>query len=147
MTPDFVLPNITGEGTVKLSEYRGTPVIVAFTRIFTENHYCPLCFPHIKELNQQYEAFTKRGAEVLLITSTDGQQSQIVARDLDLKMPLLSDPDCRVFRAYGVGQALGAPLPAQFAIDRRGILRYKHLFSFLHPNADLATLLASIETL
>jgi peroxiredoxin len=147
-TPDFELPNITQGGTVRLSEYREQkPVILAFTRIFTEKQYCPLCFPHIKELNAEYEAFTERGAEVLLITSTDTKQSEIVVRDLALKMPLLSDPDCDSFRAYAVGQALGAPLPAQFVLDKRGILRYKHLFSFLHPNADIQTLLTVLERL
>lgn len=148
MPPDFQLPNITQGGTVRLSEYRDRKLaIVAFTRIFTEKQYCPLCFPHIKELNEQYEAFTDRGAEVLLITSTDAQQSEIVVRDLGLKMPLLCDPDCITFRAYAVGQALGAPLPAQFVLDNRGILRYKHLFSFLHPNAEIQTLLTVLDEL
>jgi len=147
-TPDFELPNITQGGTVRLSEYRDQkPVILAFTRIFTEKQYCPLCFPHIKELNEQYEAFVERGAEVLLITSTDAQQSAIVVQDLGLKMPLLCDPECSTFRAYAVGQALGAPLPAQFVLDRRGILRYKHLFSFLHPNSDIQTLLSTLDRL
>jgi len=54
-------------------------------------------------------------------------------------MPLLSDPTCGVFRAYHVGQALGAPLPAQFVLA--GLLRYKHLFSFLSNNAKVETLL------
>ncbi|MBP0030129.1 peroxiredoxin family protein [Roseofilum sp. Guam] len=148
MPPDFQLPNITHGETVRLSDYREQkPVILAFTRIFTEKQYCPLCFPHIKQLNEQYEAFTERGAEVLLITSTDTEQSKIVVQDLALKMPLLSDPDCTTFRAYAVGQALGAPLPAQFILDNRGILRYKHLFSFLHPNADIQTLLATLDDL
>ena len=39
-TPDFELPDITNNGKVRLSEYRGnTPVILAFTRIFTEKQY------------------------------------------------------------------------------------------------------------
>jgi peroxiredoxin len=57
----------------------------------------PFCFPHIKALNENYEQFKNRGIEVLMITSTDERQSQIVVRDLGIKMPLLSDPSCRVF--------------------------------------------------
>lgn len=144
-TPDFELPDITQGQRLKLSEYRGQqPVILAFTRIFTEKQYCPFCFPHIKALNENYDKFTSRGVEVLLITSTDERQSQVVARDLGLKMPLLSDPSCRVFRAYNVGQALGAPLPAQFVLDDQGHLRFKHLFSFLSHNASVEELLAAI---
>ncbi|MDF5732077.1 MAG: peroxiredoxin [Rhizonema sp. PD38] len=143
VTPDFQLPDITNETLVKLSNYKGKqPVLLAFTRIFTENQYCPFCFPHIKALNENYEQFKNRGVEVLMITSTDERQSQIVLKDLHLKMPLLYDPSCRIFRTYGVGQALGAPLPAQFVLDKEGKLRYKHLFSFLNHNAEIETLLA-----
>ncbi|MBR8833620.1 MAG: redoxin domain-containing protein [Stigonema ocellatum SAG 48.90 = DSM 106950] len=141
-TPDFQLPDITNGTLVKLSNYKGKQrVLLAFTRIFTEKQYCPLCFPHIKALNENYEQFQHRGIEVLMITSTDERQSQIVVRDLGFKIPLLSDPSCRVFRAYEVGQALGAPLPAQFVLDKEGKLRYKHLFSFLDNNANIETLL------
>ncbi|TVP57813.1 MAG: peroxiredoxin [Nodularia sp. (in: Bacteria)] len=141
-TPDFQLPDITNGTGVKLSNYKGKqPVLLAFTRIFTEKQYCPFCFPHIKALNENYEQFKNRGIEVLMITSTDEKQSQIVIKDLGLQMPLLSDPSCRVFRTYKVGQALGAPLPAQFVLDQDGKLLYRHLFSFLDHNASVETLL------
>ena len=141
-TPDFQLPNITHGNVIKLSDYKGQqPLLLAFTRIFTEKQYCPFCFPHIKALNENYEEFQNRGIEVFMITSTDEKQSQIVVKDLGLKMPLLSDPSCRVFRTYKVGQALGAPLPAQFVLDKEGKLVYRHLFSFLDHNASVETLL------
>jgi peroxiredoxin len=148
LTPDFERQDITHGQLVKVSSYRGVkPVILAFTRIFTENQYCPLCHPHIKAMNENYERFTERGVEVLMITSTDVQQSQKVVKDLGLTMPLLSDPSCLSFQSYAVGQALGAPLPAQFVLDKQGKLRFKHLFSFLSPNAEIDTLLKVIEGL
>ncbi len=141
-TPNFKLSDVTHDREVELREYREKmPVIVAFTRIFTEKQYCPFCYPHLLELSDRYEEFRAIGFEVLLVTSTDRAASQQVARDLNLKMPLLSDPSCKVFRTYEVGQALGAPLPAQFVLDRDGKLRYRHLFSFLEPNAPLDRLL------
>jgi len=144
--PDLQLPDITNGRIVKLSTYRDKqPVILAFTRIFTEKQYCPFCFPHIKALNENYDKFTDRGIELLVITSTDERQSQIVVRDLGLKMPLLSDPRCGVFRTYKTGQALGAPLPAQFVLDEEGRLLYKHLFSFLDHNASVEKLLAQYD--
>src|SRR4028119_805983 len=141
-TPDFDLPDITNNGQVRLSNYRGKqPILLAFTRIFTEKQYCPFCFPHIKALNENWEKFADRNIELLMIASTDDRQSQIVVRDLGLKMPLLSDPGVKVFRAYQVGQALGAPLPAQFVLDAQGKLVFKHLFSFIDHNASVDTLL------
>ena len=146
-TPNFELPDITGDRPCKLSDYRGKkPVILNFTRIFTEKQYCPLCFPHILEINENYEKFTEKGAEILTIASTDEAQSKVVVKDLGLKMPLLCDPNCGVFRRYGTGQALGAPLPAQFVLDREGKLTFTHLFSFLEPNASIERLLAALET-
>jgi peroxiredoxin len=147
-TPDFELPDITHGGMLQLSGVRNEkPVILAFTRIFTEKQYCPLCFPHIQALNESYEQFRDRGVELWMITSTDEQQSQTVVQDLGLKMPLLSNPSCEVFRAYETGQALGAPLPAQFVLDYKGRLQYKHLFSFLDHNAKPDVLLKAVEGL
>ena len=147
-TPDYELPDITNYREVRLSSYLSKrPVLLAFTRIFTEKQYCPLCYPHIKAMNENYERFTEKGVEVLMITSTDTQQSQKVVKDLDLKMPLLFVFCCCIFQSYKVGQALGAPLHAQFLLDKQGKLRFKHLFSFLYPNAKVETLLDAIERL
>ncbi len=157
VAPPFRLWNVGTGQLVRLLDFTGNPkpdmkprnrpVVLAFTRIFTEKQYCPLCFPHIQEMNERYEKFTKRGVEVLMITSTDQQQSQVVLKDLGLKMPLLSDPTCKAFRQYQVGQALGAPLPAQFILDRTGKIRGRHLFSFLEPNASVKRLLWTIDRL
>ncbi len=146
-TPNFQLPDITHGNLVKLSDYQNKqPVILAFTRIFTEKQYCPFCYPHIIDLNKNYELFQNSGIEVLMITSTDERQSQIVVNDLGLKMPLLSDPSCQVFRAYHTGQALGAPLPAQFLLNKEGKLCYRHLFSFLDHNASVEKLLQQFDS-
>ncbi len=143
--PDFVLPDVRNRSTVRLSDYRGRRTLVlAFTRIFTDKNYCPLCYPHIVALNRAYEQFVEQRAEILLVASTDARQSARVVQDLELKMPLLSNPSCDVFQAYRVGRALGAPLPAQFVIDDQGRLQFKHLFSFLHANASTEELLAAV---
>ncbi|MBW4521744.1 MAG: redoxin domain-containing protein [Scytolyngbya sp. HA4215-MV1] len=144
--PDFSLINVATNQPIRLSDYRGKQsVIIAFTRIFTEKQYCPFCFPHIKALNENYDRFLEKGIEILLITSTDDRQSQTVVRDLALQMPLLSDPACHTFQTYRTGQALGAPLPAQFVLNQQGTLRYKHLFSFLDHNANIEKLLSVTE--
>lgn len=136
LAPDFELPRVQGD-PVRLSDYRGRqPVVLAFTRIFTEKLFCPFCYPHIQDLKTRYAEIQALGAELLMITSTDPVQSEIIQTELQLPYPLLVDPECKTFRLYGVGQALGAPLPAQFVLDREGRLRYKHLFSFAEPNAD-----------
>jgi peroxiredoxin len=142
IAPEIQIHDVRNNRQIKLSDYRGVkPVILDFTRIFTEHQYCPFCYPHLKAMNERYGEFLDRGIEVLIISSTDQQQSENVVRDLNLQMPFLSDPSCARFRRYHVGQALGAPLPAQFALDKEGRIIFKHLFSFLHHNAEVDTLL------
>ncbi|MEM8805467.1 MAG: peroxiredoxin family protein [Cyanobacteria bacterium P01_G01_bin.38] len=147
-TPDFQLPVVGQRAAIALSSYRAQrPVVLAFTRIFTEKQYCPFCYPHILAMNEAYEQFVALGSEVLMITSTHMGQSKQVLQDLMLQMPLLVDPHCKTFRAYGTGQALGAPLSAQFVLDKDGRLRFQHLFSFVHPNASPERLMWALRNL
>jgi peroxiredoxin len=146
--PDFTLSEVTTRQPYRLSQHWGErPTVLAFTRIFTERHYCPLCFPHLVALNDATEKFQAAEAQLILVTSTDLAQSQVVQTDLNLQAPLLCDPTCQVFRQYGTGQALGAPLPAQFVLDKYGRIRFWHRFSFLDPNADPLQLLYTLATL
>ncbi|MDB9526008.1 redoxin domain-containing protein [Oscillatoria sp. CS-180] len=146
--PDFTLTEVATRQPYQLSQHWGErPVVLAFTRIFTERHYCPLCFPHLVALNDATEKFTAAGAQLVLITSTDLAQSQIVRTELNLQAPLLSDPFCQAFNQYGTGQALGAPLSAQFVLDKYGRIRFWHYFSFLAYNAEPAKLLYALATL
>jgi peroxiredoxin len=98
-------------------------------------------------LKERYEEIRDRGAELLMISSTDPVQSQQVVEQLDLSYPFLYDPDCTTFRRYGAGQALGAPLPAQFVINREGRITFRHLFSFVDSNAETNTILAELDKL
>jgi len=147
VAPDFDLPSVTGS-RVKLGDYRGKQtVVLAFTRIFTEKLFCPFCYPHIQELKDTYPQIRAQGAELLMITSTDPAQSAQIAQDLDLPYPLLSDPECAVFRRYSLGQALGAPLPGQFIVAPSGQLHFIHLYSFIEANCTEAVLLAALGKL
>ena len=146
--PDFGLPQIGDGDDVQLSSYRGKqPVVLAFTRIFTEKLFCPYCYPHIQDLKERYQDIKDKGAELLMITSTDPIQSQEIVNQLSLPYPFLYDPDCNIFRRYGVGQALGAPLPAQFVINREGRITFRHLFSFVDGNASTDEVLTELDKL
>jgi peroxiredoxin len=145
--PDFTLPGVKGD-SVKLSDYFGQkPVLLAFTRIFTEKLFCPFCYPHIQELKDHYQEIQEAGAELLMISSTDSVQSAQVVEDLALPYPFLYDPTCTMFRRYGAGQALGAPLPAQYVLDKAGRIVYRHLFSFVDHNVDTNDVLAILKKL
>ena len=148
IAPDFSLPIVGHNNEIKLSDYRGKqPVVLAFTRIFTEKLFCPYCYPHIQDLKERYQDIKDKGAELLMITSTDPIQSQQIVDQLSLPYPFLYDPDCIIFRRYGAGQALGAPLPAQFVINREGYITFHHLFSFVDSNASSDDILTELDHL
>jgi peroxiredoxin len=147
LASDFELPCVS-RTQVRLSDYRGfKPVVIAFTRIFTDRLFCPYCYPHINELNQRYQEFKDNGAELLMVSSTDHEQSQRIVDSLNLSYPLLIDPACHTFRQYGVGQALGAPLPGQFIIDIQGRIVFRHLFSFIDGHASTNKILLELRKL
>jgi Peroxiredoxin len=47
-----------------------------------------------------------------------------VAEVLRAPYPILSDPEWEVFYRYGMGSAMGVPLPGVFVIDANGIIRW-----------------------
>ena len=148
IAPDFSLPIVGGGDKIQLSDYRvKQPVVLAFTRIFTEKLFCPYCYPHIQDLKGRYQDLKDKGAELLMIASTDPVQSQQIVDQLSLPYPFLYDPDCTIFRRYGVGQALGAPLPAQFIVDSLGQITFRHLFSFTDGNAETDKILRELDKL
>ena len=61
--PDFTLLG-ADDNTYQLSNYRGKPVVLAFTRIFTEKQYCPFCYPHILALIEAHPQFVGLGGHV-----------------------------------------------------------------------------------
>ncbi|MBW4483975.1 MAG: peroxiredoxin family protein [Tildeniella torsiva UHER 1998/13D] len=148
ISPDFALWDVTYQRTVRLANWRGKqPVVLAFCRLLPEVAYSPQRYASLVALNQVYEQFRNAGAEVLAIGNQPRRQTQAVVDDLGLTLPMLCDPTGTIFRAYHTGQALGAPLPAQFVLDAQGRLRYCHLFSLLHPAPRPETLLATLNKL
>ncbi|MFQ4134800.1 peroxiredoxin family protein [Nodosilinea sp. PGN35] len=146
--PDFALWDVTYRRTVRLANYRGKqPVVLVFCRLRPEPLYSPQRWASLVALNRAYDQFRNAGAEVLLIGSQPQRQLQAVVEDLSLTVPLLCDPSGASFRAYSTGQALGAPLPAQFVLDAQGRLRHCRLFSLLNSTVEPAVLLAAVERL
>lgn len=148
ISPDFACWDVTHGQTVRLANWRGKqPVVLVFCRLSAAIAYSPQRHTHLVAMNEAYAQFRNAGAEVLAVSPQPQRQTQAVVDDLGLSLPLLSDPDGDAFRAYRTGQALGAPLPAQFLLDAQGRLRYCHLFSLLHPVASPEALLAALEQL
>ncbi len=78
------------------------------------------------------------------MTTTDVPVSRLIAEDLALPYPFLSDPAWTVFKAYGTGAALGVPLPAEFLIDDGGRVVTRYLCDLVPNHPPLDDVLAQI---
>lgn len=95
--PEFMLPRDGGE-TVKLSQFKGKPVVV----FFYPKDDTSGCTREAVEFSAQLDAFHRAGVEVLGI-SPDSIKSHGKFRDkYGLTVMLLSDEDKQTLEAYGV---------------------------------------------
>lgn len=116
LAPDFELQNIQGE-TVRLSEYRGKPVLVNFWAT-----WCAPCKLEMPNFQKYYARYPGR-FEILAIEYNESQDTvERFVEDMGLTFAVLSDPDAKVHALY---RFLG--YPTTYVIDSEGILRFQHV--------------------
>jgi peroxiredoxin len=131
--PDFALPAVAGSN-VRLSEYRGQPVIVSFW-----SSKCGGCTRQLEALNRLYATYRSSGLVVLAVSIDDNLvRAQQYARARGTSYPLLLDSAKNVGRAFAIGI-----LPSAVLIDRSGVVRYVHA----DDAADERPYVAQIRTL
>jgi peroxiredoxin len=133
--PDFVLHS-TPDQTVRLSELRGRPVILAFYPA----DWSPVCGDQMALYNEILPEFREYGAELLGISVDGAWCHAAFARDRGLHFPLLSDfePKGAVSRLYGAyREEDGYSERALFVLDGDGIIRWSYCSPVgVNPGAD-----------
>ena len=142
--PDFELHK-SPDKTIKLSDLRGRPVILAFYPA----DWSPVCGDQMVLYNEILPDFREHGAELLGI-SVDGVWCHAAfADDRNLRFPLLSDfePKGAVSRAYGAYREHdGFSERALFVLDGDGVIRWSYL-SPVDVNPGAAGILEALESL
>ena len=142
--PDFSL-NSTPDQSVRLSEFRGQPVVLAFYPA----DWSPVCGDQMALYNEMLSEFQNFGAELLGI-SVDGVWCHVAfSRDRKLHFPLLADfePKGAVARLYGVyRQSEGTSERALFVIDAEGVIRWSYV-SPVGVNPGAEGILSALEEL
>jgi peroxiredoxin len=122
--PEFAL-HVTADQVLRLSELRGSPVIMAFYPA----DWSPVCGDQMALYNEILPEFKKHGA-TLLGVSVDGVWCHdAFSKDRKLHFPLLADfePKGAVARKYGVYRdADGTSERALFVIDGEGVIRWSY---------------------
>jgi peroxiredoxin len=142
--PEFILHGAPHQ-TVRLSEYRGQPVVL----VFYPADWSPVCGDQLALYNEILPEFHNLGAELLGI-SVDGLWCHAAfSRERMLHFPLLSDfePKGAVAQRYGVyRQAEGVSERALFVIDADGVIHWS-LVSPPNVNPGAAGILSALEAL
>jgi len=142
--PDFSLHS-TPDQTVKLSEFRGQPVVLAFYPA----DWSPVCGDQMALYNEMLPEFQNLGAELIGI-SVDGSWCHAAfSRDRKLHFPLLADfePKGAVARLYGVyRQGEGICERALFVIDADGVIHWSYV-SPVGVNPGAEGILSALEEL
>ncbi|MFM8602240.1 MAG: peroxiredoxin [Actinomycetota bacterium] len=119
--PDFTLPG-TGGRSYTLSEFRGQPVVV----VFYPGDDTAVCTKQLNSYNNELDAFSGVGAQVLAISSQDMASHEAFAARHGFKVPLLADTDKAVAEKYGTIGPLGFPRRSVFVVSPAGTISYAH---------------------
>lgn len=126
----------TPDQRVALSDFRGTPVILAFYPA----DWSPVCGDQMALYNQVLPEFSRLGAQLLGISVDGVWCHHAFAEERHLHFPLLADfePKGAVARSYGVyRESDGTSERALFVIDGAGIVTWHHIAPVgINPGAD-----------
>jgi peroxiredoxin len=129
--PDFTLKTLDGK-TVKLSDYRGTPVVLNFWASYC--HPCREEFPLFRDQLAEHEGdFVVLGVDYKDITA----DARKFAKQQRAQWPILTDPTNAVGQAYGI-----RAVPQTFFIRRDGTIAQRYYSQI--PDDDFPGELAKI---
>jgi peroxiredoxin Q/BCP len=115
IAPDFELHDSQGKA-FKLYEILSHKWVVIF---FYPKDETPGCTAQACSFRNAYQEFKALGVEVLGISGDSAESHERFAQKQQLPYPLLSDPQGKVAKAFGVKKALGIlPGRVTFVIDR-----------------------------
>ncbi len=107
------LPSIEllgNHGLVNFNQTLGaSPVIMLFFR----GNWCPLCMAQIKELATQYQLLQKLGVRVVLISPQSHDNTQALAKKLNVAFEFYTDPNNKVAEQLGLVHLNGLPMGMQ----------------------------------
>jgi peroxiredoxin len=101
--PDFLLKDQDGKD-FRLSDHKGSKVLIVFYR----GHWCPYCMAQLKDLAVNVAKFEKLNVKIVAISADTPEMGRKVwAGAANKQFTVLTDPELRVIRAYGLFQGKG----------------------------------------
>jgi peroxiredoxin len=142
--PDFDLKS-TPDQSVRLSDFRGRPVILAFYPA----DWSPVCTDQMALYNEILSEFERFHAALFGISIDHAWCHVAFAHSRNLHFPLLADfhPKGEVAQSYGVyNDDIGMAERALFVIDADGVINWSYVSPIgVNPGAD--GILTALESL
>jgi peroxiredoxin Q/BCP len=146
--PDFELPDANGS-TTKLHDLTATGNVVLY---FYPKDMTPGCTREACDFRDNLKRVQAAGAQVVGISADPPQAHQKFTSKYELNFPLLSDPDKRLLKAYGVfkkkslyGREFMGIERTTFLIDRHGTIR--KVFPKVKVEGHADAVLAALKSL
>jgi thioredoxin-dependent peroxiredoxin len=140
--PGFELEG-TGRRTYRLADYRGQALILAFY----PGDFTPVCTRQFCSYRDDGDRIEALGVTMLGISPQTVESHERFVAEHGLNVPLLSDPDKRVTRAYGAVGPGGFVRRSIFLLDEEAIVRYRHVALFGLHYQDVGDLERAVERL
>jgi peroxiredoxin Q/BCP len=128
------------EKAVKLSDYRGKPLVIYFYPV----DFGASATAEAEEFKADHAHYRKLGITVVGVSTDHVSSHKDFTARYKLPFPLLSDPDGALARAFGVPLEAGTTRHYTFFIDRHGVIRkaWKNVRAWGHS----ADVLAYVKT-
>lgn len=139
--PEFTLEGTNGEAVTLSDCLRGGPVVL----YFYPHDFTPVCTAQACMVRDWHAEVRAAGYQVLGVSTQGARSHEKFVERHALPFTLLSDPDKRVARAYGVaGPFALLPRRATFVIDQNSCVRERVVSDFrVAPHRALLERLAS----
>lgn len=140
--PPFELAG-TGGRSYRLADFGDGVILAMYPGDFT-----PVCTKQFCSYRDDGDRIEALGVPMLGISPQSVESHEAFAEQHGLRVPLLSDPQKRVIRAYGALGPGGFVRRAIFLVDGDGIVRYRHvaLFGLRYQDvSDLERVVADLK--
>ena len=143
--PDFTLQDRNGK-TVSLADFAGRKVVL----YFYPKDNTPGCTRQACAFAQNYAEFTRRGIAVIGVSKDSVESHRKFADKYALPFVLLSDPELRAIKAYGVwqekklyGKVSFGVVRTTFIIDEKGVVQ--KIMPKVKPDTNASEILAELN--
>jgi peroxiredoxin len=144
--PYFEAVDLNGQRQTFDSLKRPKGLVLVFSR---SADWCPYCKTQLADLNQQADGFRRRGLGVASLTYDSVEVLRNFAARIGIRYPMLSDPQSKVIRAFGIlnpngergTRYEGIPFPGTYIINERGIITAKYFDDDYRERISAASIL------